>query len=91
MHHHPVAVTCLGGYASAMWKTLRPILDLVFFVPAFALLGALATLDASERAPWAALVAGAVVGLAFGLGFGGFRAKWFASFFGPPGRNKDGE
>jgi hypothetical protein len=23
--------------------------------------------------------------------FGGFRARWFHSLFGPPGRDKDGE
>jgi hypothetical protein len=64
---------------------------LVFFIPAFALLGALATLDSGQRTAWAGMVAGAVMGLFFGLGFGGFRAEWFASPFGPPGRNEDGE
>jgi hypothetical protein len=33
-----VAAASLGAYTSAMWKTLRLILCLVFFVPAFALL-----------------------------------------------------
>jgi hypothetical protein len=37
------------------------------------------------------LVIGAVVECVFHIGFGGFRARWFASLFGPPGRNKDGE
>jgi RsiW-degrading membrane proteinase PrsW (M82 family) len=74
-----------------MWKTVRLILCLIFFVPAFALLGAFASLDAGERGAWAGLIAGAIVGLFFGLGFGGFRARWFAALFGPAGPNKDGE
>jgi RsiW-degrading membrane proteinase PrsW (M82 family) len=59
-----------------MWKMLRLILCLIFFVPAFALLGAFATLDGGERTPWGGLVACAVVGLFFGLGFGGVRVTW---------------
>jgi hypothetical protein len=74
-----------------MWKGLRLILCLAFFVPAFALLGAFATLDSGERTAWAGLVAGGVVGLFFGLGIGGFRAEWFASLFGPPDRNEGAE
>jgi hypothetical protein len=74
-----------------MWKTLRLILCLIFFVPAFALLGALAGLDAGERGVWAGLVVCAVVGLFFGLGFSGFRPRWFASLFGAQARNNDGD
>jgi hypothetical protein len=37
-----------------MWKAIRLAMCLIFFVPAFALLGAFATLDAGERAPWLA-------------------------------------
>jgi hypothetical protein len=56
-----------------------------------ALLGAFATLDTGECAAWAGLVVGAVVGLFFGLGFGGFHLQWFASLFGVQVRNKDGD
>jgi hypothetical protein len=60
------------GYTSATWQALRLILCLIHFVATFALLGAFATLDSGEHTAWAGLVAGAVVGLFFGLGFGGF-------------------
>jgi hypothetical protein len=56
-------LTVASGYTPAMWKALRLIACLVFFVPAFALLGAFAALDAGERTAWAGLVAGALVGL----------------------------
>jgi hypothetical protein len=91
MNGPSVAVASLGGYTPAMRKVLRLILCLVFFVPAFALLGAFAALDGGERTTLAGLVAGAVVGVFFGLGFGEFRAEWFASLFGPPTGNEDGE
>jgi len=67
-------VTTPGRYTPAMCNTVRLILCLVFFVPAFALLGAFATLDSGERAPWAGLLGGALAGLLFGLGFGGLPA-----------------
>jgi hypothetical protein len=69
-----------------MWRTFRLTLCLVFFVPAFALLGAFATLDSGERTARAGLIVGAIVGLFFGLAFGGFRPKWFAYLCG--GRTK---
>jgi hypothetical protein len=43
--------------------------------------------DAGERAPWAGMVTGAVVGLCFGLAFGGLRPSWFAALFGPASEN----
>jgi hypothetical protein len=64
-------------------------LSLAFLIPAFALFGAFAMPDAGERAPWVGLVTGAAVGLYFGLGRGGVRPTWFASLFGPPGRDGD--
>jgi hypothetical protein len=91
MNDLSIAVVPAAHYTPGMWKTVRLILCLVFFVPAFALLGALATLDSGERTAWTGLVAGAVVGLFFGLAFGGFRPRWFASLFGPAGRNRDGD
>jgi hypothetical protein len=72
-----------------MWKALRLILSLAFFIPAFALLGAFAALDAGERAPCLGLAGGGVVGLFFGLGFGGFRPRWFAIVFGQPDQDDD--
>jgi hypothetical protein len=53
-------------------KTLRLVLALLLFVPAFALLGGLATLD-SGAIPWVGTAAGALVGVCFGLVFGGVR------------------
>jgi RsiW-degrading membrane proteinase PrsW (M82 family) len=72
-----------------MWKVLRVILCLAFFVPVFALLGAFATLDSGERAPWAGLLGGAVTGLLLGGGFAGFLPMYFASLFGPPARDEE--
>jgi hypothetical protein len=74
-----------------MWKPLRLALCLVFLAHALSLLGAFATLDSGKRTPGAGLVVGAGLGLFFGLGFGGFRPPWFASLFGPPGRDRDGD
>ena len=65
-------------------ESLRLTASLFFFVPAFALRGAFAALDGYERAPWARIGAGAFLGLFLGLAFGGYRAGWFASFFGLP-------
>jgi hypothetical protein len=74
-----------------MWKSLRLIASLVFFVAAFALLGAFAALREGDRTTWAGMGAGAFVGLFFGLAFGGFRAEWFAAVFGRSGRYDDGD
>jgi hypothetical protein len=74
-----------------MWKVLRLSACLVFFVPAFALLGAFAALDNGERTTWIGMGAGAFVGLFFGLAFGGFRLRWFASLVGPSARHKDAD
>jgi hypothetical protein len=76
-----VAVALAGGYTAAMRKALRLIASLVFFVPAFALLGAFAAMDESERTPWLGIGAGGFVGLFVGIALGGYRAKWFASLF----------
>lgn len=84
-----IAVELAGGYTPAMRKALRLIASLVFFVPAFALLGAFAALDGAERTPWFGIGAGAFVSLFFGLAFGGFRAEWFASLFRPPDKERD--
>jgi hypothetical protein len=51
-----VAVASLGAYTPEMWKAVRLILCLAFFVPAFALLGAFATLDGGARTAWPSLV-----------------------------------
>jgi hypothetical protein len=74
-----------------MRKTLRLMLSLAFFVPAFAMLGAFAGLDASEPAPWLSPAAGGSVGLVFGLILGGFRSRSIDLMFGPPHEDYDSE
>jgi hypothetical protein len=75
-----------------MRKALRLALLLALFVPAFALLGALAAYDNGERTPWLGLAAGAAVGALFGCVFGGDR-RWriWDYLFEPeqPGRDRD--
>jgi hypothetical protein len=78
---------CDKGWSQ--WKALRLVLALALCVPAFALLGAFATLDSGERGPWFGMAGGAVVGLFFGLGVGGFRPHWFARLFGAPDKEGD--
>jgi hypothetical protein len=51
-----IAVPSAAGFTPGLLKTQRLILCLIFFVPAFALLGAFATLDSGERTPWLGLV-----------------------------------
>jgi hypothetical protein len=52
-------------------------------------LGAFAVLDEGERTPWVGIRADAFVGLFFALAFGGLRAEWIASHFGPPDKETD--
>jgi hypothetical protein len=67
-----------------MRKALSLALMLVLFVPAFALLEALAASDNGERTPWLGTAAGAVVGLFFALVFAGaLPRKWADALFGP--------
>jgi hypothetical protein len=47
--------------------------------------------DAAEGAPLSGLFAGRVIGLTFGLGYGGFRLTRFAKHFGPPLRTSYGD
>lgn len=63
-------------------KTFGLISSLAFFVPAFALLGAFATLDGGAS-PWWGLTIGSVIGIFFALGFGGVRGRWLDYFCGP--------
>jgi hypothetical protein len=63
-------------------KTLGLILSLTFFVPAFALLGGFSTVD-SGMPTWWGLTVGCVIGVFFGLVFGGHRGRWLGSLYGP--------
>jgi hypothetical protein len=55
------------------------------------LLGAFGTLDAGGRAPCAGLDGRGVVGLFFGLGFGGFGARWLDSLSGAREQESDND
>jgi hypothetical protein len=64
--------------------TLRMILSLAFMVPTWAILGAFAHLDAfGRRAVIGGAIVGGIVGVFFGLGFGGVKGKWVDWLFGP--------
>lgn len=72
-------------------KWLKLCLCLLFFVPVCALLGGLSTLD-SRVNPWVGLAVGAIVGVFFGLVFGG-NSDWkiWDFFFGPKPEEKEEE
>jgi len=63
-------------------KILRLVVSLMFFVPAMALLGAFASLD-GQTALWPGLLVGGLVGVFFGLVFGGARGRWLDYVYGP--------
>jgi hypothetical protein len=63
-------------------RVLRLALCLTLFPIAFAFLGGADASDAGGNVT-VGLVAGALVGGFFGLGFGGVRRKWFDYVFGP--------
>jgi hypothetical protein len=66
-------------------KRLRLILALALFVPGFALLGAFSTLD-SRFPAWWGLAVGGLLGVVFGLVFGGARGQWVDFLLGPEER-----
>jgi Na+/H+ antiporter NhaA len=70
----------------AVWMAM----SLLVLVPAFAVLGAGVTLDTREPV-WIGLTAGIVVGVFFGLGFGGVRGRWVDAIFGPEDQGPDGK
>ena len=56
-------------------KRIRLILYVAIMVPAFAMLGAFATLDTGAH-PLYGLIVGAGIGVFFGLLFGGAKRRW---------------
>jgi len=63
-------------------KSFRLIVFLVIMVPAFAALGAFATLDSGAH-PLYGLFVGASVGIFFGLLFAGVNRRWVDGIYGP--------
>ena len=60
-----------AGYTPAMWrKRIKLVAMLLVMVPAWAMLGALATFNSLAN-EWTELAVGASVGVFFGLAFGG--------------------
>lgn len=66
-----------------MWKRVKLPLSLAVFAPAWAVLGGFSTLD-SGAPTWLGLTLGALIGVFFGLVFGG-NHKWrvWDYIFGP--------
>ena len=64
-------------------KTVRLILSFAGFQLVSTLLSAFASYDNRERTLWPDLVIGALVGLFFGLVFGGLHWRWLDAIFGP--------
>ena len=67
---------------------LRLLAALVVMVPAWSLLGAFATLD-SGASPYVGLVGGGLVGVFFGLAFGGAKGRWLDVAYGPEATDPD--
>jgi hypothetical protein len=71
-------------------KWIRLLLSLVIFVPAWALIGAMSTLDSGFPA-WSGVSVGASFGLLCGLVFGRVRGRWLDYIFGPIEEPKQGK
>jgi len=68
---------------------LRMILSLAIMIPAWALLGAYARLDAvGPGGVLGGMVVGGAVGVFFGLVFGGAKGRWVDGIFGPKDRRE---
>jgi hypothetical protein len=74
-----------------MWKAPGLIVCLLWFIPAFAVLGAFAVLDVGEPMRWLGLTGGGSVGLVFGLILGGFRPRSTDVMFRSPDDDPEGE
>ena len=70
-------------------KVIRLILSLSCFVPAFALFGAFAAYDNHEHSPWLGMSIGAVIGVFFGLVFGGVQGRWLNVILGQEERDDE--
>jgi hypothetical protein len=66
--------------------TVPLVLALLGFVPAFAMIGAAAALDADRR-----VGVGLAAGTFFGLVFAGVRGRWVDGIFGPEQEGLDGK
>jgi hypothetical protein len=64
-------------------KIVRLLLTLALFVPGFAFLGACAAYDNRERTPCLAVSIGTLIGVFYGLVFGGVRGRWVDAIFPP--------
>jgi hypothetical protein len=69
-------------------KHIRLILSLAIMVPAFAMLGAFATLDSGGKLLFG-LTVGTGIGVFFGLLFGGVKGQWLDFIYGPEQDNQD--
>jgi uncharacterized protein YcfJ len=71
-------------------QQLRMALSLIVMVPGWALLGGFARLD-SQRQPnvIAGMFVGAVIGVFFGLVFGGANGRWLDFVYGPAASGGD--
>jgi hypothetical protein len=58
------------------------VISLALFVPAFAFFGLVAAHDSGGRA-WLGVTVGAVIGVFFGMVFGGARGRWLGVFYPP--------
>jgi hypothetical protein len=71
-----------------MVKLLRLILCLTVIPAGFAFLGGAAAAESGGNLP-VGLVAGALVGVFFGLVFSGYNFQWFDAVFGPEEEDMD--
>jgi hypothetical protein len=71
-------------------KYVRLALSLAFFVPALGFFGFAAAVDSGRRPWWLGVVVGGILGVFFGLVFGGVKGRWL-DFFYPPAPEPQGD
>jgi ABC-type uncharacterized transport system permease subunit len=71
-------------------RTVKVALSLLVFIPAFAMMGAASALDTDGRL-WVGLAAGTIIGMFFGLVFGGVCGRLVDAMFGPEEQGQDGK